>query len=127
MVKKFKPQANMKLELIVPNVKIKPGVKTKPLAGSALSSPEVEWRARYSVPPIYCHPDDEGWAGLSVALAKAAAKASIIVIDDNNEHYGADRSNSSKDSGAGLNWSTFDYYAGIVSERACAPMCGFGN
>jgi hypothetical protein len=40
---------------------------------------------RYSVPPVYRRAEDEGWARLSVALAKSMAEADIITVDDNDE------------------------------------------
>jgi hypothetical protein len=57
----------------------------------------------YNVPPVYRCPEDEGWAGLSVAQAKYMEEADIITIDDDDEYDG-------EDSGAGLDWSAFDYY-----------------
>jgi hypothetical protein len=58
------------------------------------------------MPPVYRRLKDEGWAGLSIALAKYTAEAGIIIIDDDDEDGGG------KDGGAALDWSAFDYYDG---------------
>jgi hypothetical protein len=63
----------VKVEL---GIKIEPGVKTKTSSGSA--PPLKEWRAWYSMPPVYRHLEYEGWAGHRVALAKSAAEAGIM-------------------------------------------------
>jgi hypothetical protein len=60
----------------------------------------------YNVPPVYRRPEDEGWAGLSVAQAKSAEEVDIITVDNDDEDDGGE------DSGAGLDWSAFDYYSG---------------
>jgi hypothetical protein len=67
--------------------------------------PPEEWKVQYSVPPVYCRLEDEGWARLSATLAKSAAEAGIITVDD-------DEDNGGEDGGDALDWSAFDYYGG---------------
>jgi hypothetical protein len=57
--------------------------------------PPEEWRVWNNVPPVYCRPEDEGWAGLHVVLAKSATEAGIITIDDDDGD------------GDGVHWSAY--------------------
>jgi hypothetical protein len=58
------------------------------------------------VSPVYLCPEDEGWDGLSAALAKSMDDAGIITIDDDDED------NNGKDDDDALDWSAFDCYVG---------------
>jgi hypothetical protein len=66
------------------------------------------------MPPVYRRPEDEGWAELSIALAKSTAEAGIITVndDDKDDDGEDDDEDSSEDSDDTLDWSAFDYYSG---------------
>jgi hypothetical protein len=71
---KFRVQAGVKLEhgmklepsaKLEAGIKIEPDIKTEPSSGYAPMLPPGEWRVWNNMPPVYCRPEDEGWAGLA--------------------------------------------------------------
>jgi hypothetical protein len=68
----------------------------------APTPPPEEWRVRYNVSSVYHCAKDEGWARLSVALAKSAEEANIITVDNDDEDDSRDGSDDGEGSGVRL-------------------------